>query len=741
MKPIMRFYNAIIAAYKDRISISLPALLLFLATFTLAGAANAAPLTYVASAKGVNTATLPSHQAGDILIAWAIRDNANASPVVPTGWTTIRSEYASNLGYALAWKTATSSNELVGTFSNATSLIVSQYRPGDGYTVSIGANSTKASSNTLTATYMPLTLQNTDGSSWALAFYGHRSSDIGGLSAAPTGMVNRSFDQDAVDSVAVHSTPAGVSTWTSKSVAYTGTLSAYRTVVLELKLTPPTGGGLSWQLDEGHYEPRVADMAVVHPRPDNEGGDNSHAQHRNAYPGIPWSTHIDVMGGSYPFRFELTGNVPAGMTIGSELTQVGDVLQASSNYGVISWPNPVAGVYTISARVYDQEYQRGSSPTTYEPVEFTLTVSTARFVFINPNPEVGHDSNPGTINAPFRTTYPLHNGSSSTSTYSGRNVYLLGGTHDLKGMSTNNLNYAMFPGAAPNVFIGYPGQTAVLNLNEGWFVGWGGTDFMLKDLTIQHASIWRNDQRFYWAIARQLRNSFHNVVFRNYMMGLNTQNDNPALTYFGGLEGQYHNYISFKHCEFTGSMGNISTTYATRNFSFQHNRIHNINTAGNYSSNNNHGLLYFKHRNQNIEVRANSAWENISAYEMYSFAGIGSYNAMANTYAYHDIRYSFNKVAGFNQALYGLFEGGDPLPGSVFGFRNSTLDRIADGVTISPPVLNQWTNNVVAEGFHNMQGNFVESGNVLGTTVLDSQVRLTGAYRTQSLGQVGAEIR
>lgn len=740
MQPIMRFYNAIIAVYRDRISISMPALLLFLATFGLAGAANAAPLTYVASAKGVNTVTLPSHQAGDVLIAWAVRDGSNTIPGVPAGWTGIQSGATNSLSYALAWKTATSSNEQVGTFSNATSLIVSQYRPGDGYTISFGANSTKSSNQAgSTATYNPLALQNTDGSSWVLGFFATRSSNIGGLSTAPTGMVNRSFDQDATDSVAVHSTPAGVSTWTVKNVTYTGTIAPYRTVVLELKLTPPTGGGLSWQLDEGHYEPRVADMTIVHPRPDNEGGDNSHAQHRNAYPGIPWSTHIDVMGGSYPFRFELTGNVPAGMTIGSELTQVGDVLQASSNYGVISWPNPVAGVYTINVNVYDQEYQRGSSPSAPQPVQFTLTVGTARFVFINPN--TGNDTtNTGTFASPFKTTYPLHNGSSSTSTYSGRNVYLLGGTHDLKGMSTNNLNYAMFPGAAPNVFIGYPGQTAVLNLNEGWFVGWGATDFMLKDLAIQHASIWRNDQRFYWATALQLRNSFHNVIFRNYMMGQDTQHDNPALTYFGGLTGQYHNYISFKHCEFTGSMGNISTTYATRNFSFQHNRIHNINTTGNHSDNNNHGLLYFKDGNQNIEVRANSAWENISAYEMYSFAGVGSYNSVNTPYAFHDIRYSFNKVAGFNQAFYGLFEGGDPLPGSVFGFRNSTLDRIADGVAISPPVLNQWTNNVVAEGFHNMQGNFVEGGNVLGTTVLDNQVRLTGAYRTQSLGQVGAEI-
>lgn len=48
---------------------------------------------------------------------------------------------------------------------------------------------------------------------------------------------------------------------------------------------------------------RLVEMALVHPRPDVETG--VHAQHRNAHPGIPWSTHVVIMGGAYPFRYEL----------------------------------------------------------------------------------------------------------------------------------------------------------------------------------------------------------------------------------------------------------------------------------------------------------------------------------------------------------------------------------------------------------------------------------------------------
>lgn len=248
MKPIMRFYNAIIAAYKDRFSISLPALLLFLATFGFAGAANAAPLTYVASAKGVNTVTLPSHQAGDVLIAWAIRDGSSTPPSLPAGWTRISPSNlcCNSLGFTLAWKVASTSNETVGTFSNASSLIVSQYRPGNGYSVSIGAYATGGSSSAVNASYPALTLQTTDGSSWVLGFFGHRSPNIGSLASAPTGMTTRATDQDAIDSIAVHDSAGGVSSWAATNVVHTGTASTFRTAVLELKVT---GNPVSEQLD------------------------------------------------------------------------------------------------------------------------------------------------------------------------------------------------------------------------------------------------------------------------------------------------------------------------------------------------------------------------------------------------------------------------------------------------------------------------------------------------------------
>jgi len=40
-------------------------------------------LTRVGSAKGVTSATLPTHQAGDLIIGFAYRDGSTTAPTIP----------------------------------------------------------------------------------------------------------------------------------------------------------------------------------------------------------------------------------------------------------------------------------------------------------------------------------------------------------------------------------------------------------------------------------------------------------------------------------------------------------------------------------------------------------------------------------------------------------------------------------------------------------------------------------
>lgn len=496
--------------------------------------------------------------------------------------------------------------------------------------------------------------------------------------------------------------------------------------------------GSNWQLASGYYEPRITNMVAIHPRPDGETA--VYAQHRNAYPGIPWTTRIDVAFGSWPYRFELTGNVPAGMSIGNQLSVVGDVLEPIANYGVLSWTNPVAGTYTITLNVYDQEYGRGGSPSAALPITFTLVVSASRFVFINPDPLIGNDNNPGTFTQPFRTIYKLHNGSSSTTTYNGRNVYLMGGTHQLNGMTTNSNNYAINNNGAPCVFIGYPGQAAVIQEYQGMFVlRDGANDFMLKDLTIEHANTaWRSNQYMVFQFSASNRHNYHNVIFRNYVRGVD-DGENPACVYYttGGL----NQYISVHGCTVTGQMGAWFTLYGVTNYSFQRNSVANA-TFSQTSPTNDWGVVYSKDGCVNGCFRGNNYVTGNSWGNMQSAHSIGGQNDSGNTQAFNNIQISYNVIpSGILYGLFGSYEYGAG-PGTVYGFRNSVNDVVQDRNNYAAqPTVNQWNRNGVAGGFVTMTPSFTGTGNLTGAGIFDSNVKIAAAYRAANLGLVAAEIK
>lgn len=194
---------------------------------------------FIASVTGADTAALQSGsvQVGDFLIAFASRDGSSTAPSVPVGWTPIVSGGANSLGYALAYKYATSTSETIGTFANASSLIVSQYRPLAGYAITVGATSTALNSSALSASYPAVTLQNGDGTSWVLAFLAHRSPDVSPLSTPPSGLTVRAIAQDSTDSAASFDSAGGLASWSSTSLTYTGTADAYRTVIVEMRIS------------------------------------------------------------------------------------------------------------------------------------------------------------------------------------------------------------------------------------------------------------------------------------------------------------------------------------------------------------------------------------------------------------------------------------------------------------------------------------------------------------------------
>lgn len=196
------------------------------------------PISYVGAVNGTTTATLPAHQAGDVIIAFAYRDGSTTAPTVPAGWTTIASGTGgggSSNASALAYKVAASSAETVGTFTNATNLVIGVYR-GCRAANPIGGNATTTGSST-TITYPAVTMARGDGSSWVVGASGHRSTNVA-IETAPAGMTFRTAQSNATAESALFDTNAGVASWSAATASVGGTASNWIARTVELLAIP-----------------------------------------------------------------------------------------------------------------------------------------------------------------------------------------------------------------------------------------------------------------------------------------------------------------------------------------------------------------------------------------------------------------------------------------------------------------------------------------------------------------------
>ena len=196
--------------------------------------------TRVGSATGTNTATMPTHAVGDLIVAFAFRDGSTTAPSIPSeGWTSLGAS-SSAIGQAgttcsavMVVKRADSTSEAVGTFTNATFVGVVVYRGGTGKQVGIGTWTFQAGTAS-TVTYPATTLIGASSTSWTGAFAGHRSVDTS-LQTAPTNMSNVATFVDATDEGAIHDTNGPVASWASTGVAVGGTASGWITAVFEVR--------------------------------------------------------------------------------------------------------------------------------------------------------------------------------------------------------------------------------------------------------------------------------------------------------------------------------------------------------------------------------------------------------------------------------------------------------------------------------------------------------------------------
>ena len=147
----------------------------------------ASSITRIGAATGVNSATLPAHQAGDLILAFVFRDGSTTLPTQPSGWTTLASRFSSLAGAAssrLSYKIAQSGSETSGTWTNATAAIFVIYR--GAYTTDLTSTYAQNTLNTTTTIYYPSNLY-WSSLAWTLGFVG---SNLGTLAieTPPTGI-------------------------------------------------------------------------------------------------------------------------------------------------------------------------------------------------------------------------------------------------------------------------------------------------------------------------------------------------------------------------------------------------------------------------------------------------------------------------------------------------------------------------------------------------------------------------
>lgn len=243
--------------------------------------------------------------------------------------------------------------------------------------------------------------------------------------------------------------------------------------------------GASWQLPSGHYLAANFPLQIIAPR----AGLTAANRYYTAYPGIPFVVPVAVIGGAWPFLYQLT-SAPSGMTIGQQYGQ--------ANYGIITWENPVAGSYSLEVTVTDQQ---GNS----QSVSWTLTVQTSGFLFVDsvdgnasvPNGGTGT----GTISNPFKTMNDWYAGATggdgentqSDTTYVGYFVYYRGNNGNTYSFDTCYYPSSgqVYMDGKPVVHMAYPGDASptfdVVTNGISWYMPDDNKDVFIQGVTFNGA--------------------------------------------------------------------------------------------------------------------------------------------------------------------------------------------------------------------------------------------------------------
>jgi hypothetical protein len=180
---------------------------------------------------GFSNTSLPTHQAGDLIICYAFREAESTPPPLPSGWTGITTRnVSSSAALRIAYKIASSNSESYG-WGPGFKTFTAVYR-GIDVTSPIGNVLTDGSASfSSTLTFPSLTISS--GYSWLSAFAGTVGETIG--TDSPDGL----YLIDDNLNIAGYDSNKTITNWSSKTITASST-QAWITAVVELKSSATT---------------------------------------------------------------------------------------------------------------------------------------------------------------------------------------------------------------------------------------------------------------------------------------------------------------------------------------------------------------------------------------------------------------------------------------------------------------------------------------------------------------------
>ena len=202
-------------------------------------------ISYVGVAYGTDSATLPAHQVGDMIVGLICVNDGSSLPTTVSGWSDLVVDDLGTNRTKVVYKQAESDGEVSGTWTGADKVAFVVYRGvrafGDFHTAG-SANGTNTTPSFYTRTLVGDGgvedlggATSYDGQSWVVSLVHIIGAAFTGYDTAPTGMTNRSSNQ-GTDTIAIHDTngPYTSSTWPTTTTSLSASAN-WQTWTFELK--------------------------------------------------------------------------------------------------------------------------------------------------------------------------------------------------------------------------------------------------------------------------------------------------------------------------------------------------------------------------------------------------------------------------------------------------------------------------------------------------------------------------